>query len=346
MIVITGTMMGALLYSAAPAIIHFFGADGELAALGVQYMRVYALCSPVTTIVFAMDNYLRICGKVRLSMYLNILAAAIGVSLEFLFLFILRWGIWAAAFATCCGMFICAAIAVAVFAGGRLQLRFCRPRFSVKMIRQIIYNGSPNFLSNIAARVTEIVLNVVLMRFGGAAAVSVYGVLAYVGESLHSFLYGVCDSLQPAVGYNWGAKRHDRVKSIEKCCFTASAFISVLSALLMFMFPEQITSLFVKDGSREFVKYTVMAMRIYSLTFLTRWLSFATQSFMTAVGRSGYATVLSVSTALVFPLSMIALLWPLELTGIWLNFPLTYALAAVLAGLILLRFRKEFKREP
>ena len=69
----TGILIGLLLYGAAPLLIRLMGAEGEFADLAVQYIRVYALCSPVTTIVFAMDNFLRICGYIRGSMFLNIL---------------------------------------------------------------------------------------------------------------------------------------------------------------------------------------------------------------------------------------------------------------------------------
>ncbi|WP_312106128.1 MATE family efflux transporter [Lachnoclostridium sp.] len=344
MIIITGALLGGFMYLAAPWLIHLLGAEGELAELAVQYMRVYALCSPVTTIVFAMDNYLRICGKIRSSMNLNILMSVLSAALEFIFLGIFRWGIWSAALATCSGMFICAVIAVFPFVRGKLQLRLCKPRFNVSMIRQIIVCGSPNFLSNIAGRITSIIMNIVLLQFGGATAVSIYGVLMYTGETIQSFLYGVCDSLQPAVGYNWGAGRKDRVKAIEKCCFTASALISLVSAVVIFLFPTQIISLFVKNVDTVFMSTAVLAMRLFSLTYITRWLSFATQSYMTAVEKPIYASVLSVSTALVFPVVLIALLWPLELTGIWLNFPITYLLAAILATVILLRFKKEWRK--
>ncbi|HCL02058.1 MAG TPA: MATE family efflux transporter, partial [Lachnoclostridium phytofermentans] len=189
MIIITGALLGGFMYLAAPWLIHLLGAEGELAELAVQYMRVYALCSPVTTIVFAMDNYLRICGKIRSSMNLNILMSVLSAALEFIFLGIFRWGIWSAALATCSGMFICAVIAVFPFVRGKLQLRLCKPRFNVSMIRQIIVCGSPNFLSNIAGRITSIIMNIVLLQFGGATAVSIYGVLMYTGETIQSFLY-------------------------------------------------------------------------------------------------------------------------------------------------------------
>ena len=86
MIVGTGIIIGALLFAAAPLLIQLMGAQGEFADLAVQYIRVYAISSPVTTIVFAMDNFLRICGKIRTSMFLNILMSILSAVLEFLFL--------------------------------------------------------------------------------------------------------------------------------------------------------------------------------------------------------------------------------------------------------------------
>ncbi len=204
MIVAAGAVIGGVLYAAAPALIRLMGAEGEFAALAVQYLRVYALCSPVTTIVFAADNYLRICGYIRGSMMLNILMSALSAVLEFLFLGVLGWGIWAAALATCLGMAVCAALSFVPFLRGKALLRLCRPRFSARMVRQIVACGSPNFLNNIAGRVTSILLNMILVRLGGETAVSVYGILMYAEGFIQPLLYGMCDSLQPAVGYNWG----------------------------------------------------------------------------------------------------------------------------------------------
>ena len=115
MIVGAGVLIGGALFASAPLLIRLMGAEGEFAALAVQYLRVYALCSPVTTIIFAVDNYLRICGYIRGSMFLNILMSVLSAVLEFLFLGVFRWGIWAAALATCSGMLICAVIAFIPF---------------------------------------------------------------------------------------------------------------------------------------------------------------------------------------------------------------------------------------
>ena len=344
MIVAAGVVIGSILFALAPALIRFMGAEGEFAELAVQYLRVYALCSPVTTIIFAVDNYLRICGFIRGSMFLNILMSVLSGVLEFLFLGVLRFGIWGAALATCSGMLICAVIAFVPFVRGKALLRFCKPRFHGRMIRQIIACGSPNFLNNIAGRVTSILMNAILVRLGGETAVSVYGILMFADGFIQPLLYGMCDSLQPAVGYNWGAGKFSRVRAIEKCCFTASGIVSLLAVCVIALLPEQITRLFVADAGPEVLSMSVGALRLFSITYITRWFSFATQSYMLAVEKPLPASIISVSTALLFPVILIGILWPLGLTGIWLNFAGTAILAAVLSAIVLIRLRGELKR--
>ena len=344
MIIVAGAAVGALLYAFAPALMALMGAEGEFAALAVQYMRVYALCSPVTTIIFAVDNYLRICGYIRGSMWLNILMSALSAVLEFLFLGVFDFGIWGAALATSLGMLICVLIAFVPFLRGRALLSFTKPRFSMAMTRQIVSCGSPNFLNNIAGRITSIIMNAILVRLGGETAVSVYGILMFADGFIQPLLYGMCDSLQPAVGYNWGARAFSRVRAIEKCCFTASAVVSLGSTVLVALIPGLITRLFVSDPAPEVMEMSVTALRIFALTYITRWFSFATQSYMLAIEKALPASLISVSTALVFPVLLIAALYPLGLTGIWMNFPLTSVLAGVMSIVILKKLRAGLNR--
>ena len=344
MVVVAGIFMGVALYAAAPLLIRLMGAEGTFAKLAVQYIRVYAICSPVTTITFAADNYLRICGYIRTSMFLNIFVSALSAGLEFLFLGVLRLGIWAAALATCSGMFAGVVLAFLPFFFKKTTLCFCRPRFHLRLLRQIVVCGSPNFLNNLAGRITSILINIILVRLGGETAVSVYGILMFADGVVHPILYGLCDSLQPAVGYNWGAGKFSRVRAIEKCCFAASGIFSAVVILVLQLFPETITKLFVTEAGPEVLQLSVGAIRLFSITHLTRWFSFATQSYMLAIGKSVPASLISVSTALIFPVILLAALWPLELLGIWLNFAATALLAAILAFIILWKLRKEWMR--
>lgn len=344
-IVILGAAMGLLMWLIAPYLMTMMGAEGELASLATQYLRVYAICSPLCTIVFAADNYLRICGKIKTSMVLNIVMSAAILLLELLFLVGFKWGIWASALATCLGMILVVIISMAPFFTGKMALKFCKPKFEIKIFGKMIVAGSPNFLSNIAGRLSAIIFNIVLLGMGGEDAVSVYGVIMYVNDIVQPLLYGVCDSLQPAIGYNYGAHQPARVKKLAVYIFVAGAVISLAAATIIFALPAQISSIFLSTDSAELIPMAEFAMKLFSITFLTRWFGFAAQSYLTAINKSLFASILSTANALILPMIFLGILWSLGLTGIWLNFGLTAAAVAIGAAIILFAQRKKLLPE-
>lgn len=343
MIVGAGVAVGALMYALAPYMLWALGAEGALLDDAVAYLRIYALCSPLTTIFFAVDNFLRICGVIKGSLVMNVVMSVMCMGLEFLFLFGLRLPVWAAALATCLSMMLCVIGAFIPFFAGKMSLKFVKPRFSRRMLARTVQCGTPNFLNNIAARITSIFMNMLLLRFGGERAVNVYGVLMYAEGIIMPLMYGTCDSLQPAIGFNWGAGDVKRVFSIEKCCYAACTAVSVVAALAMMLFPTALAELFLDSPDEETISMMTTAMRLFAIGYFVRWASFAAQSFFLALGKSLQATVLSVSTALVVPLILIGIFYPLELTGLWLNVPVTYFVVGALAAALLFAFLRKLK---
>ena len=87
----------------------------------------------------------------------------------------------------------------------------------------------------------------------------------------------------------------------------------------------------------------VPAVTIFSATYVTRWFSFASQSFMSAIEKPLLASIISITTVLIFPVLLILIFWPLGLTGLWLNLPGTALLSAALSAAILLKIRGQLR---
>ena len=153
-------------------------------------------------------------------------------------------------------------------------------------------------------------------------------------------LYGTCDALQPSVGYNWGARRFDRVGAIEKYCFGTGAVISLLFGIFLFFFPDFAVTLFIEEGNTNIHTLGIAALRISAFAFIIRWVAVCTQAFMSAIEKPLYAASISVSAAFIFPLILIVALNPIGINGIWLNLPGTSLMTALLALVILSRYRK------
>ena len=353
MIFIASILMGTLMFFAATPLSRLMGAEGQLLDTAVRYLRTCALLGPFATIFFAMDNYLRISGYVKTSMAINIGSNLLTLGLLTFFLLGMKMDVVGSALAVSLSMCVCSAVAMIPFLRGKTLLKFTKPRFHLGMFKQIAACGSPVFLNNIAGRVTSILMNISLMTLGaiefgeggGTTAVAVYAVLMYASDLCWPLLYGISDSLSPAIGFNWGAANYDRVKRIVRCGFIGTAVIGALSTALLFFCPGTIASLFVKAEEAHLLGIATHAIRLFCLAYLFRWLGVVTQGFLSAIEKPALATVMSVSIALVFPVVMLGALWELGLDGIWLNFFGANALLAVLAVIMLTVVGKEIRKK-
>ena len=352
MIFSTSVLMGGVMFFAAEPLSRMMGADDALLETAVRYLRTYALCGPLTTVFFAMDNYLRISGYVKSSMLINISCNLGTLALLTLFLFGFEMDVVGSALATCISMCTCSLIAMIPFLRKKTLLQFTKPKFSFSMLRQVAACGSPVFLNNIAGRVTSILMNVALMTLGkqafgeagGTTAVAVYAVLMYASDLCWPLLYGISDALSPALGYNWGAENYDRVKRIVRCSYTGTLLVGLISTSLLFFFPDMIAAMFVKSEDVLLLEISAHGIRLFCFTYLFRWFVVTTQGFFSAIEKPLQATAMSLSVALLFPVLFLWLFWGLGLDGIWLNFVGVNALAALLAVALLVLLEREIRK--
>ena len=352
MILAASAFMGCVMFFAAEPLSRMMGADDLLLDTAVRYLRTYALCSPLTTVFFAMDNYLRISGYIKTSMFLNIGCNLFTIALLTLFLFGLEMDVVGSAIATCISMCTCSFLAMIPFLRGRALLRFVKPSFGRALFKEIAACGSPVFLNNIAGRVTSIIMNISLMTLGastfgeggGTTAVAIYAVLMYASELCWPLLYGIADSLSPAIGYNWGAERYDRVKAIVKCGYLGTMTMGMISTATLFFFPDVVASLFVNAEDTRLLEFSIHAIRLFCIAFLFRWFVLSTQSFFSAIKKPAFATAIAVSVALVLPVLLLGVFWSFGLTGIWINFAGVNIIATILGAFLLRRVAREISQ--
>ena len=351
MIFIASFIMGTFIYLSAEPLCTLMGADDTLLDTSVRYLRTFALCSPLSTIFFAMDNYLRISGYVKTSMAINIFSNFATLGFLTLFLIGFDMDVAGSALATSISMCLCSLIAMIPFLCRKTLLQFKKPSFNKPMFKEIVACGSPIFLSNVSGRVTSILMNISLMSLGiyafgengGTTAVAVYAVLMYSSDLCWPLLYGISDSLSPAIGYNWGAESYDRVKKIVKCSYIGTAAVGLVSTSALFFFPGTIASLFANKEDILLLTEATRAIRIFCFAYLFRWFAVTTQSFLSAIEKPVMATLMSVAIAFVFPVILLGALWSFGLDGIWANFVGVNMLATALGIILLIRVAKEIK---
>lgn len=353
MIFLASVFMGSVMFIAAEPLSRMMGASDLLLDTAVRYLRTAALCSPLATIFFAMDNYLRISGFVKTSMVINIGCNLFTVVLLTFFLLGCGMDVVGSALATSISMCVCSVVAMIPFVARKALLKFVKPKFSFSMIKEIAACGSPVFLNNVSGRVTSILMNISLMTIGaetlgaggGQTAVAVYAVLMYSSDLCWPLLYGIADSLAPALGFNWGAKNYGRVKGIVRCAYIGTAIIGLVSTSFLFFCPDLIASWFVNAEDVILLEVSTVAIRLFCFAYLFRWIGVTTQSYFSAIGKPLEATVISVATAFVFPILLLGALWSFGLDGIWFNFVGVNILTAILSVILLLKLTREINKK-
>ena len=121
MIIVLETILAIIAYFIAPYLVKMLNATGTLYADGLIYLRTYIIFIPLSSLVFAVDNYLRICGKVKTSMFLNIFMSLLIIAIEYLFLGILRLDIYGSSLACSISFILCALLGLNLFIRKKLM---------------------------------------------------------------------------------------------------------------------------------------------------------------------------------------------------------------------------------
>ena len=166
----------------------------------------------------------------------------------------------------------------------------------------------------------------------------------YASDLCWPLLYGISDSLSPAIGYNWGAENYSRVKRIAGTGFASTALVGLVSTSILFFFSGTVAKMFANAQDVRLLEISAHAIRIFCFAYVFRWLCVMTQSYLSAVQKPVQATLMSVGIAMVFPVVLIGALWNFGLDGIWFNFVGVNILAAILAVVLLLQLTKEIRK--
>ncbi len=333
LILLLSCLIGVIGFFFAEAFVRLLspGATEQTIAYGVTYIRVYAAFSPLLPIYFATDNFLRVCGRERLSMWLGIGTQLLNIALDVLLIVGLGQGIWAAALTSCLAMAIGSIITLCLFRKRRLDLYYTKQNISPPAFFRILANGSSEFFSNISVSIMAMAYNFFLLEYGGTTGVAAFSVIMYVDSIIGMLVFGMCDALQPAISYCYGAGLSDRVRAIFNRILIGATVLSVVSMLFMMLAGPYVAPLFVKPEDTELLAVSIAGMRLFSISYLTGWVDVCFSSYFTAIERPIRSLLTSFFGTLVFPIAFLFFLTPIwKLDGVWYT-----TIAACTAGAIL-----------
>ena len=328
-------------------ILYFFGASDNTIGYARDYMVVILLGNIITHLYLGLNSVLRSSGHPREAMNVTLLTVALNFVFNYLFVFVIHWGIRGVALGTILAQIVGLAMVMRYFLKPTsvLQLKKEILRFSSKISGQILSIGLAPFCMNALACVVVTLINTGLKNYGGDLHVAAYGIDNRIVFFFVMMNMGFNQGMQPIAGYNYGAKKYDRVLEVFRYTMGCVVAFGTLGWLACQFLPEWIVSMFSTDTDLN-------ALSSYGLRILTCLLpligfQMVCTNLYQSIGKAKIAIFLSTTRQLLFLIPFLLILpsyWGTD--GIWYSLPIADGLSALVVSVMIVKLIRELKKQP
>ncbi len=326
-------------------LVYFLGATPTIAPYAEEYARYILLATPFMMTSFVMNNALRSQGNALFSMFGITAGGILNMILDPILIYGFDMGIAGAAIATMVSQMISFGILFyqCNFRADCIKIQISKFRPSKYIYYEIIHAGLPSFCRQGLASAAVVVLNFAAHPYGDAA-IAAMSIVSRIMMFINSSLIGFGQGFQPVCGFNFGAKRYDRVLEAFWFCVKVAVIMLSVFGVIAFAVSGNIIGLFRKDDL-DVIRIGTLALRLQLLTMpfqawivmvnmLTQSIGYGFRSSIVAMGRQGLFLIPS----LLFLPKVFGLL------GIQMAQPIADMLTFVLATVIVIAILKELNQ--
>ncbi|MCB9188703.1 MAG: MATE family efflux transporter [Flavobacteriales bacterium] len=318
-------------------ILNAFGAKGELVEPASTYYFITMIGVPFLSLAMTGNNNLRAEGKATQAMMALLIPSVMNMILDYVFIVELNYGMEGAAWATAISFISSGMFIILYFLSGKTELKIDPSLFRIKksIVKEISSIGMISILRQGGISLLMIALNQMLLKYGelnglgGENAVSVYGIVNRIAMIAFFPLIGIAQGLVPIAGYNYGARKYDRVKDVINLSNKAGFIIGLLLCAGLLSASSLIPKLFLNKEDYNLVPIASDAIfYVFMMSFLTVF-QLVGASYYQALGKAIPALLLTLTKQFFFLLPLVLIL-PVffELDGIWYSFTIADILSA------------------
>ena len=344
--IIMGIGIGILMQIFINPILYFFGASEATVSYARDFMRIILAGNVITHLYMGLNALLRSASHPREAMMATIYTVLINLVLAPLFIYIFDWGIQGAALATVLSQTLVLIWQFKLFNNKSELLHFEKGiyRLDRNIVNKSITIGLSPFLINLCGCLITIVFNWSLSRYGGDLEIASYGIVNRLGFFFFMIIIGLNQGMQPIAGYNFGARRYDRLRQVLVKTITYATVICIIAFVIGVFFPALSARAFTTD--EELIAHAAHDMPIYFFTYPIIGFQIVTTSFFQSIGIVKKSIFLSLSRQLIFLLPLM-LVMPLfyDINGVWYAIPMADTLSTFVTAYMLYRLIKDFKKQ-
>ena len=348
--VIVSVLFGAITLIFLPVFLKIFGCTDNLRDYAMTYGKIIAIGFPFSMIGTTLNSIIRADGSPKYAMTSMLAGAILNTILDPIFIFVLHKGVEGAAIATVISQILTFVLNVAYikrFKSIRIDKDSLKLRANV--CKKVSALGISSFITEMSIVCVMTAENNLLgkagaeSKFGAEIPITVLGIVMKISQILNSIIIGIAAGSQPIFGYNYGARKFDRVKQTLKIVLGSSLVISTIAFILFQTIPDKLIAIF-GSGDENYMEFACLAFRTYLLLCIVNGVQIPSGIFFQAIGKSTKSAILSLSRQIVILIpSMIILSKIFGIMGVLYAGPVADGLAFVLAAFLLIKEIKHLK---
>ena len=330
-----------------------FGGKGAIFDPAKIYYTIVLYGVPFLALCMMGNTVIRAEGKPKFAMIAMIIPSVGNLVMDYVFIYIFDWGMTGAAWATTVGYVLCFGYILYFFLSrdSELKINFSHFGLNKDILKEISSLGFVTLSRQAVTSVVYLLMNNILFGLGGEAMVAVYAIIGRMLMFALFPVFGVTQGFLPIAGFNYGAKKYNRVRESINTAIKYAAFMATIVFIGLMIFPAEIAALFLSDKpglsavelatNRYVLEHTPSAMRwVFAATPIVA-LQLIGAAYFQAIGKAVPALLLTLTRQGFFfiPLILILPIYFKEL-GVWISFPIADVLATLVTGYFL---RKEIK---
>ena len=333
-----------------PLFLKLFGCTENLQSYAMTYGRIIAIGFPFSMIGTTLNSVIRADGSPKYSMISMIVGAVLNTILDPIFIFVFNKGVAGAAVATVISQIVTFALNI-MYIKRFKTIKISKECFKLNKdtCKKITTLGISSFIMQMSFVCVMTVENNLLgkygldSKFGAEIPITVLGIVMKISQILNSIIIGIAAGSQPIFGYNYGAKKYDRVKETLKLVLGSSVIISTIAFILFQTIPDKLILIF-GSGDENYIEFACLSFRIYLLLCIFNGIQIPSGIFFQAIGKSTKSAILSLSRQIIILIpAMVIFSSMYGIIGVLSAGPVADGIAFILAFVFLAKEYKNLK---
>lgn len=318
--VVLSIVFSVFLYIYLDEITLLLGARENIFSLSREYIAVISFSIIFYIMPHILNNFIKNDNNPRLPMIFFLIVSVANIVLDYVFIFVFKWGMFGAAFATSIAQGLGTLTLLTHFKKPTSTLKFRLETLNLGLLPRIVSIGLSCFMTEIALGSVLVITNHQIYKYLGNNGVSAYGIIYNVNLLLYLVFSGIALGAQPLISTNFGANQFKRIRETLVLGLKSVIVLSILFFIVMVKFTKPLIHLFNSDNL-EVINITAQGFPMFFMALFFLGINLKMNYFFQAIESPKLANILTFLRSVVFIIFFLMII-PAVLGAkfIWLSF--------------------------